>query len=109
VAASGDGKDPLPPLRQVEHGPRKVRVADLVAFARADVPPDLGVQRARIGDVNNPAYPGDPDIGTNAGHGSVASAYRMSDLETTTGPWPECVNTFATRGYMSGACESARR
>ncbi len=78
--------------------------AALAAPALADIPPDYDFQWVTIGSPNNPAYPGDPDFGTNAGRGSVSYAYRMPRLETTTGQWMEFINTFATRGYnMSDA------
>ncbi|NUQ68214.1 MAG: SUMF1/EgtB/PvdO family nonheme iron enzyme [Phycisphaerales bacterium] len=61
-------------------------------------PPDYDFDWAVITDLNNPAYAGDPEFGTNAGRGSVPYTYRISRLEVTTAQWMEFMNTFSTQG-----------
>lgn len=60
--------------------------------------PDYDFDWVTVTDLNNPAYPGDPEFGTNAGRGSVSYAYRISRLEVTTAQWMEFMNTFSTQG-----------
>lgn len=62
-----------------------------LAFAQGD-----GIKWVTIGDLDNPAYPGDR-FGQNAGRGSVSYAYRIGQLEVTTAQWMAFVNTFSTQ------------
>lgn len=70
----------------------------LTSAAHAQPAPDYDFQWATIGNVNNPAYAGDPEFGTNAGRGSVPYTFRASKLEITTSQWMEFLNTFSSQG-----------
>jgi formylglycine-generating enzyme required for sulfatase activity len=67
-----------------------------VLLGSAALAQDHGFDWVTIGDLSNPAYPGD-QYGQNAGRGSIAYEYRIGRYEVTTAQWMEFVNTFSTQ------------